>query len=138
MIYNRELLQVLCPFGIWNHPRGKQLIDEKSAQKMKNAEMFLFRKIPIFVGHPDENINVKAIVVGWIKEICITKGGIAILAAYSQKAYDDILSGKLRAMSPRWKMERISGGVFRPVDLLSIGLTNEPNIPSSGKIIEII
>lgn len=135
MNFDTELLQVLCPFGEWNHPKGMQLVDEKSARRMKLAAMFSFSDIPVYVGHPEER-NIKSKSVGRIKKICRTKGGIVVVVEYSRKAYDDVLTGKLRAMSPRWEMEKLCDGKYRPVKLLSVGLTNNPNIPESDRIIE--
>jgi len=137
MKFDRELLQVLCPFGEWSHSKGMQVVDEEAARRMKRAAWSPLGQIPVYVGHPDDAPSTRKISpVGKIKKICRTKDGIAVVAAYSQKAYDDIVSGRLSAMSPRWKMELLGSGKYRPVKLLSVGLTNNPNIPESGRIID--
>lgn len=136
MKFDREILQVLCPYGKWRHAKGMQIVDEEAAKKMGRAAIgnAIF-PIPIYVGHPDEDNSAKARAVGRIKRIIKTRDGIAVLAAYPQKTYDEIVGGKYAAMSPRWKMQNIGGGNYRPVKLISVGLTNNPNIAESGKIL---
>ena len=56
MKFNRELVQVLCPYGEWRHSRGMQVVDFESARRMKRS-MGIFRylgAIPIYMGHPDD------------------------------------------------------------------------------------
>lgn len=108
MKFDREILQVLCPYGKWRHAKGMQIVDEESAKKMGRAAVgnAIF-PIPIYVGHPDEDNPSKARAVGRIKRIIKTRDGIAVLAAYPQKTYDEIVGGKYAAMSPRWKMQNI-------------------------------
>ena len=132
---DRELLQVLCPFGEWPHAKGMQVVDEESARKMKRAAAWSAAVgIPIYVGHPDDE-GIRAKAVGRIKRICPTNDGIAVVAAYPQKTYEKIVRGDFSAMSPRWRMQKLGDGRYRPVKLLSVGLTNNPNISESGKIL---
>lgn len=136
MKFDREILQVLCPYGKWRHSKGMQIVDEESAKKMGRAAIGnAFFPIPVYIGHPDEDNPSKARAVGRIKRIIKTRDGIAVLAAYPQKTYDEIVGGKYAAMSPRWKMQNLGGGNYRPVKLISVGLTNNPNIAESGKIL---
>jgi len=137
MKFDKEIVQILCPYGEWPHPRGMQVVDEVSARKMRGAAASIFSgRIPIFVGHPDDSPKAsKAEPVGYVKKICLTSGGIAIVSNYGDGAFKKIESGELRALSPRWQMENVGGGKFRPVRLISAGLTNNPNIPSSGRIV---
>ena len=52
---DRELLQVLCPFGEWPPAKGMQVVDEESARKMKRAAAWSAAVgIPIYVGQPDD------------------------------------------------------------------------------------
>ena len=37
MKFDREILQVLCPYGKWRHAKGMQIVDEESAKKMGRA-----------------------------------------------------------------------------------------------------
>ncbi len=137
MKFDKEILQVLCPFGEWKHTRGMQVVDEESARLMKRAANWSpMSSIPIYVGHPDDFPSKKRPkAVGKIKRICMAKDGIAVLAAYSEESYKQVISGALSAMSPRWQMSSIGDGKYRPIKLISVGLTNNPNIPDSGRIL---
>lgn len=139
-----RILQILSPYGKWKHPRGLQIVDGLSARKMRAAfngaiSKISGRKIPIFIGHPDDKLSGRALPkpVGYIREILETDGGIAVESEYDDNAYRDVLSGKYTGLSPRWEMKRIEGESFRPVRLISAGLTNNPNIPESGRILKI-
>lgn len=139
-LLEKELLQLLCPFGNWPHAKGMQVVDEEAAQKMrKNFARSLagiFGGLPIYIGHPDDGGGAKARPVGRIERICVTAGGIAVCARYGEEAFFKIASGELKNLSPRWRMQDLGGGFFRPVRLVSAGLTNSPNIPRSGEILE--
>ena len=139
MTFNREFVHILCPFGNWPHPRGMQIVDESSAEKMRrNSEAAFSRKIPIYMGHPDDKCTRhKVPPVGYVQKICLTDGGIAVVSRYCESAAEKIRGGQIKAMSPRWQMEPLSDGSYRPVKLISVGLTNNPNIPDSGKIISV-
>ncbi len=134
-----SLLQVLSPYGNWEHTKGNQIVDELSAEMMKyNSEKLFAKKIPIYFGHPDEKIKPsKCESVGNVEKIFKTKGGIIISAVYNNDAFEKIVNGKITALSPRWEMQKLSGENFRPVRLVSVGLTNNPNIEGCGKIIDI-
>ena len=135
MSYENEIVQILCPFGEWPHPRGMQVVDEEAARRMKrSAAIRLLGGIPVYIGHPDdEPAPTRLRPVGKIKKICSTKDGIAVVAAYDDDAYEKLANGS--AMSPRWQMEKIGGGKYRPVKLISAGITDNPNIPASGRIL---
>ena len=137
MKFNKELLQVLCPYGEWQHTKGMQVVDEESARRMKRSAIWSpMTQIPIYIGHPDDIPSKrKPKAVGQIKRICRTHDGIAVVATYSEQIYADVVSGKFSAMSPRWQMEHIDGEKYRPIKLISVGLTNNPNISGSGKIL---
>ena len=137
MKFNRELVQVLCPYGEWRHSRGMQVVDFESARRMKRS-MGIFRylgAIPIYMGHPDDYPGGEKIPVGKIVEIFPIYDAIAVVARYCDCTFDKVVSGEISAMSPRWQMEKLPSGKYRPVRLLSVGLTNNPNIPASGSII---
>lgn len=136
---DRELLQILCPFGEWPHKKGLQIVDEQSAEMMKrNVPWLPMSGIPIYIGHPDDGKQCgKTAAVGRVKKICSTKDGVVVVAAYPQEIFAKIINGEYTAMSPRWQMQPLGDGKFRPVKLISIGLTNNPNIESSGKILKV-
>ncbi len=136
--FSKTLIQILCPFGNWKHPKGMQIVDKISGEKLaKNLGGFFGAKVPVYIGHPDENPatrrNAKA--VGKIERLFLCESAIVAVARYENDTYKKIVSGEISAMSPRWQMERLSGENFRPVKLVSVGLTNNPNIPQSGSVL---
>lgn len=138
MKFNKQILQVLSPYGEWQHHKGLQIVDKESAMKMKKSSIFsLFATIPIYIGHPDESkTRKKHKIVGRIDKILKLENCIAILASYSDEIYEKITNGTYKAMSPRWEMQQIDNDKYRPVKLISAGLTNNPNIPHSGDILK--
>lgn len=134
---SQTLVQILSPFGEWPHEKGLQIVDKLSAAKMIARSRGVFAgKIPIYIGHPDDNAPAsKCVPVGRIMRIASTRGGIVVEAKYPRGIFEKVSAGKPRAMSPRWQMEDLGNGRFRPVKLISVGLTNNPNIPQSGRIL---
>ncbi|MBO6102207.1 MAG: hypothetical protein J6P03_03010 [Opitutales bacterium] len=133
----KSALQLLCPFGNWSHKKGMQIVDKTAAQKLRDSFMRGFDRIfgvPIYIGHPDD-AGKPAKAVGRIESISVTDEGIAVCARYSESAYAKITSGKLKWLSPRWRMQALKNGAFRPVKLISVGMTDNPNIPNSGAIL---
>ena len=128
---------MLSPFGNWPHAKGNQVVDGLAADRMKSAsEGFFPREIPIYVGHPDEkSARCKDKRVGVVRKIFKAEDGILVEAQYDDATFEKIKSGEIRCMSPRWEMDKIGDGEFRPVRLVSVGLTNNPNIAGSGRII---
>ena len=138
--FDKELVQVLCPYGEWKHSRGMQVVDFESARRMKRSMLILraLGGIPIYIGHPDDYPDGEKVPVGKIVGIFSTHDGIAVVARYSDSVCGRILKKEISAMSPRWQMEKLPDGKYRPVRLLSVGLTNNPNIPLSGTIISAV
>ena len=109
MKFEKSIVQILSPYGEWPHKLGMQLVDERSLEKMKRAARFstlVGCGIPIFIGHPDESPRSKAVPVGKISRIFGLGDGIAVEAKYSDEAFRKISEGKLKSMSPRWRMEK--------------------------------
>lgn len=136
--FNKTLVQLLCPFGNWKHTKGMQIVDKVSGEKLVKNFGGIFRaKIPVYIGHPDENPKTAqaAKAVGQIDKLFLCENSIAAIVRYEESVYKKIVLGEIRAMSPRWQMERVNAENFRPVKLVSVGLTNNPNIPESGKLL---
>lgn len=136
---NNRLLQVLAPFGQWPHAKGNQIVDSDAANKLKrNAEKLFAAEIPVYFGHPDETQrDCSKMRVGKIEKIFPTENGIIVSALYNDRAFEKIKSGRIKSLSPRWEMEHLGGNDYRPVRLVSVGLTNNPNIDGSGAIIDV-
>lgn len=134
------LLQVLSPFGNWQHQRGMQVVNKQSAKAMRQSFGALKRlfgaKLPIFEGHPDDTPRKKLPKpLGYIRDIHETIDGIAITAEYDENTYRERIENKYSALSPRWEMKALGREQYTPIRLISVGLTNNPNIPQSGKVL---
>jgi|GEM_PF-6734256 len=136
------LLQILSPYGNWQHAKGMQIVDKIAAEKMTKSFSSFFKQafskgLPVYEGHPDDDPknNKNPIIAGYIKKIIPLDDGIAILTAYKKSFYEKIIDKTYKALSPRWQMQALEDGTYRPVKLISAGLTNNPNIPESGTIL---
>lgn len=139
----------IAPFGEWPNKVGLQVFDREAAEAMVKAfnsisskAATLFRGMPIYVGHPDnlewhkENPGIRAEAVGRLKQLDVRADGL-----YGRAALNDegkrLLSGDAapyEAHSPHWGLWPITHKgrkAFRPLELYSIGLTNNPNIPGT-------
>lgn len=129
--------QLLSPLGDFDHTKGMQRVDEESAKIMiKKFNRFFATNVPIFFNHIDDFLpfstaNKEA--VGIVKNIGICEEGIYIDCRYT------LTGEKLRehfvCLSARWKTKEIENGFFRPIKLMSVAMTNSPNIPTAGKLL---
>lgn len=96
----------------------------------------LFGGVPFYVGHPDlpgasELADRKA--YGWVMQLEAREDGLYAHAKWSDAGLDLLKNAHFKYLSPYWEAKEIgsenSRRVFRPVALLSVGLTNQPNIP---------
>jgi hypothetical protein len=129
---------------------GLQVFDRTGAEAMLASFNSLagriqgfFRGLPIFVGHPDdpkwrkEYPMARNEAMGRIKELQVRDDGLYGRTAFNA-AGKLLVSGNAPAyafQSPRWGMVPIiykGRKAFRPVELYSIGLTNNPNIPENA------
>lgn len=141
-----ELLQCLCLYGNYEHRKGLQVVDYEAALTMKKDFYgFCRKKIPIFIGHLDElesfsfiKKHKKDSIEGYIKEFIVDQRGIWVLVEYNKESTFEQCFKEELLMSPRWRMEVLSDGKYRPVELLSIALTGKPNIYCSGRLPKII
>lgn len=137
----------LADYGDWPHSRGLQRLSRKAARRMvshfKSLSQRLARRfggIPLYVGHPDDpHFSGKAghndtRAYAWIRDMDARPDGLYILPKWSESGQHLLKNAYYKFLSPRWAMEPVkgSGGVFEPIRLLSVGLTNEPNIPGEA------
>lgn len=140
---SKLLLQILSPFGEWGHSKGCQVVDEIAGIRMRKDFESIFRKIfrksvPIYEGHPDDEFeikNLKGYEIGEVEGITINEEGIVVLCRYESGALERMESLGFKYLSPRWQMESLGGGRYRPIKLISIGMTDNPNIKGSGKVV---
>ena len=129
-------VQILARLGKHPHPRGMQVLDKRSFKKMRAKLRWIFAtKVPIYENaHPDETPmpkdELKSLEVGFVKDLILADNVILMVSKYKKKAYQEIKNG--RKLSPRWKMESLNNGEYRPIRLISVGITNIPNIKESG------
>lgn len=137
----KTCVQILAKLGEYSHPNGIQngiqRIDEQSFLKMKTKlKRWFSKRIPIYRGHSDEFTSLfhkrelKTKEVGSVNDLILTEDAILVVSEYTDEAYESVKNGQL--LSPRWEMQPLGNNYFRPIKLISIGLTNNPNIPESG------
>jgi len=126
----------IAPWG--DHPNsvGLQRVQKEDGDAMVAAFNSLvgkagrmFRGVPIFVGHPDRDPNryPDKRRYGKITALESRADGLYAKPAFNDLGERVIEQGHYLYNSPVWALKR-EGGVVRPIELLSIGLTNEPNI----------
>ncbi len=136
-----EWFQV-APYG--DHPNrvGLQVFNEAAAQKI--VESFnsvsakigrLFRGLPIYAGHPDVDParwgDDRRL--GKITALEARNDGLYAQASWNSLGAENNAQGFRVFPSPRWLCEKVSKGIM-PVELVSVGLTNTPNIRSSAPV----
>ena len=144
---------LFIPYGQYPHPAGMQLFDEASGKLMvaefgklmfklqsslrnaANANGFR-TALPIYIGHPDDKtkaINGKftdTSAYGWVTGIELKEGGILLTVQWGEAGEEMVKDKRFLYFSPFWAMSPTGQpGTFRPVKLISVGMTNQPNIP---------
>ena len=132
----KTCVQILARLGNHSHPQGMQVLDKESFKKMRAKLRQIFAaKVPIYENsHPDETPmskdELKSLEVGFVKDLILADNVILMVSKYKKKAYREIKNG--RKLSPRWEMESLNNGEYRPIRLISVGLTDIPNIKECG------
>jgi phage I-like protein len=142
--YSLKNMIMLSPLGDFPHARGMQRIDAKSVAAL--VEDFgslrarlgrLFVGVPFYIGHPDvpglekEYPDRKA--YGWVMALAQKEDGLYANVKWSKAGKETIAEGHYRFLSPYWSAMPVADGsgemIYRPNKLLSVGLTNNPNLP---------
>lgn len=136
----------LTPMGDFAHARGMtQRVDTVALENIAaNFEVARRQKgkrfvgSPVFVGHPDvpqraaEFPDRKA--YGWVQGVEARADGLYGQVKWSEEGKKLVENGHYKFFSPYWGAEEIgrlnSTKLVRPVELVSVGLTNDPNIPT--------
>lgn len=133
----KTCVQILAKLGEHYHPKGTQRVDKQSFLKMRaKLKRWFAKRIPIYRGHPDDfpssfyEGGLKSKEVGLVDDLILTEDAILVVSKYTDDAYESVKSGQL--LSPRWRMQPLGNNQFRPIELISIGLTHNPNIRESG------
>jgi len=131
------------PYGDHPHAQGIQRLDRAAAQAMvAHFSSFaarlgrLFGGVPIYVGHPDDprlaNQFPDRKAYGWIMALEARDDGLYLQTKWSAAGQDLLANAHYKWFSPFWGCrndgQEHGRAILRPVRLVSIGLTNTPNI----------
>ncbi len=136
-----EWFQV-APYG--EHPNrvGLQVFTQEAAAKMvasfnslASRVGRLFRGAPIYAGHPDVDPGrwPDSRRLGKIVALEARNDGLYAKAEWNTLGAENNEQGFYVYPSPRWLCEKATKGIA-PVELISVGLTNTPNIRSSAPV----
>lgn len=139
---------LVAPYGNFNHRVGVQRFDEQSADEIIDKYKSIWARlkraagfgttIPVHLGHPDvgddgrPGISSKYLdksVYGKVADLAKSPEGL--LAKIDWQPDFGLLPHGLH-FSPFWLMRPLSKGVYRPIFLASLGLTQTPNIPATA------
>lgn len=136
---------IFMPFGEYPHGVGLQIVDAQAGQRMAAdlASFFgrarrLFAGAPVYVGHPDHHeASIRALFPdararGWCRSVEVQSDGLHFPVKWNTLGKGELEDGQYAFHSPYWALERVTTAAgraaVRPIRLLSIGLTNTPNI----------
>ncbi|MEM8549787.1 MAG: phage protease, partial [Verrucomicrobiota bacterium] len=140
----------LARYGDWAHPAGRQRFDRQAGDKIAStfkSALSRFKRalfgsplVPIYMGHPDDvrfaaNGHDDNQRYAEIEDIESREDGLYIKPAWSEAGQALLASRGKLYFSPRWGMRPVTEGgreYVRPFKLLSVGLTEKPNIPGSA------
>lgn len=129
---------LLVPYGEWDHRLGLQVLDKAAAQAMATAlenraaaSGEHWGGLPVYRGHPELTSGAarddKA--YGWIVRAEARSDGLALRVKWTEEGLGLVNGGAYKWFSPYWLGRPLGGRKFAPIELKSVGLTNEPNIP---------
>jgi|GEM_PF-2918772 len=140
-----DLIRIV-EYGEHPHPKGLQRVSFDVARRLEQAFHSLrgrlarrFGGLPVFVGHPDDPDfagrpgHGDSRAHAWIVDLSARPDGLYGLVRWGKSGREFIDNANYKFFSPRWVMRAVGNGVFEPVRLISVGLTNTPNIP--GEVI---
>lgn len=135
----------IVEYGEHPHTKGMQRIDEEGARRLvahfhslRGRLARRFGGLPVYVGHPDDpdyrtqpgHGDTRA--HGWVTDLDARPDGLYGRFRWADTGRDLLANAHYKFLSPRWIMQPVGDGTFAPVRLLSIGLTNSPNIPGEA------
>ncbi len=134
---------LMAPYG--EHPYGPvlQCFTREAAENMAyRFHSFLYRclrgfsRVPIYIGHPDSERFFKRPghknpqVYGTVKALEAREDGLWMQVKWTPSGACLMASGRYQFFSPHWLLAFVEGNISIPKTLVSVGLTNYPNIPS--------
>lgn len=127
----------ITPWGEYPHRVGRQRIGTDDGQTMVTAFNSLrgrlsrlFRGLPVFAGHPDMDAASypDRRRYGKVVGLETREDGLYGQVEWNDLGQQAMEQGHYLYASPAWKLRR-DGNFVRPTELISVGLTNTPNIP---------
>ena len=134
---------LVIPYGDHPHKAGVQRFTRAAAEKLAAGFHGLAQRLgrlfggnPIFVGHPDDpafaNEHTDRKAYGWVGDVQALDDGLHLIPKWSPSGEELVANAHYKWFSPRWaavEIGREAGRVIlEPVRLVSVGLTNQPNI----------
>jgi hypothetical protein len=131
----------VAPYGDHPHERGLQCFSKAAAERLVKRfkgwfgiPFLRFTRVPVYIGHPDDPElqelpgHQDARIWGYVRDLKVTDEGLMAAIDWTEEGEALIASGKYQSFSPRWTLIRRAEGEYVPHRLLSLGLTNRPNI----------
>jgi phage I-like protein len=127
----------ITPWGEYPHRAGRQKIGTDDGQTMVTAYNSvrsrlarLFRGLPVFAGHPDMDAAAypDRRRYGKVVDLETREDGLYGKVEWNDLGQQAMEQGHYLYASPAWRLRR-DGNFVRPTELISVGLTNTPNIP---------
>lgn len=127
----------ITPYGDYPNVVGLQRIQKPDAEAMvaafnslRGRAARLFLGLPIYSGHPDVDPEryTDRRRYGKITELEARADGLYGKVAFNDLGKTAMEQGHFQFNSPTWYLKR-DGKFVRPVELISVGLTNTPQIP---------
>ena len=129
----------LSPYGTFEHPEGLQSISSADAQHcIRETRTWRFRlglkKIPVYLGHPDDPLfqseHSDMHIYGYVKNLCANEDGLWVFVKWTKDGRTFLSKSPQQYLSPRWVLCKTENQTaYHPERLLSIGLTQHPNLP---------
>lgn len=137
MVQDGEWLRI-TPYGDFPNKVGLQRVQKEDGEQLVTAFNSLkgklargFMGVPVFVGHPDvapDKYPDKRR-YGRINELQAREDGVYGLVALNDLGKQAMQEGHYLYNSPTWYLRK-DGAHIRPMQLVSVGLTNTPQIPN--------
>lgn len=142
----RQKDSLTIPYGVSLNGKRKQVFRREGAQEMVAA---LENEkgndpdfgIPIFIGHPDmpelANEYPDKAAYAWIYSMEAGPTGLVLHPKWSAEGEALLANAKYRFPSPYWscRVDAANSNTVYPFQLISIGLTNRPNIRAIGALV---
>jgi hypothetical protein len=137
----------IVPWGEYPNGRHRQQVDAEGGAAMVNAMSSARAKVkkvfawftganaalPVHLGHPDDphfaaHGHKDKTQYASVPEMETRDDGLYGRVLYNEDGRKLLAAGRKLFFSPRWAMRELANGNFRPVEMLSLGLTPHPNI----------